>query len=115
MATTHLSSDKRNEIMRNVGKLLPHTSSYKLAAVNNTALEIYKEEFVKLSLDQIIKDPIILTNDYTIESYNKHQVFTHFTELHIAVPKLYVPQTKDQYNNTVPTLGESVGNTVLYA
>ena len=99
MATTHLSYDKRNEIMRNVGKLIPHTSSSNLESEYNKKFNVIAEKFANLALQQIIKNKEILSQNPNIIGYNPKELFPAFEELYFAIPKIYMPSTSAEYYN----------------
>lgn len=92
MATTHLSYGKREHIMRNVGKIIPHTPITTLYNRIDTAFEPFTEKFTELALQQIIKDPAILNPNFKVLGYHHHELFHPFKELHFGIPAIYLPK-----------------------
>ena len=106
MATTHLSYAKRDEIMRNVGKLIPHTSSHDLTKIYDTEFKKIEPQFLKLALPQIIRNKELLNSNATLEGYERHELFKAFEEIYFAIPKIYTPSTAAQHHEN-STWGDS--------
>lgn len=106
MTTTHLSHEKRSEILRNVGKLLPHTSSNEISERYDEIFLKYAPTFTELVLKQIIKHPKITKENFQIGDYKVNDLLPTFQYLFIPIDKIYMPKLVQDWNGRVATWGE---------